>query len=280
MKAKEGPHHTVITSDQPVNVVVGDQADGRWFRLFHAVIESGIWAKLSLPASKVYVTLAKYANNQWLAWPSVQKICRLAGLKERSIYRAIDELEGARLLNRRDGGGGRKSTTYQLLQPPLSEQTPLSSQTGVGCPARQGSPVPPDTQLRLIEQDLSNSSSSERTAEKAPDHATPAADKALLKKALATVGIGEPMLGQLVAKLPAEAADIVPDLTAQAKQRAKRNWRGLLVRLLESDGVALLGQAKAVREKQLRQRQRIDEAREHGEAKTADELADLRARRG
>ena len=74
-------------------------------------------------------------------------------------------------------------------------------------------------------------------------------------------------------------ATIVPDLVAQAKQRAKRNWRELLVRLLKSDGVQLLAQAKVIKDKQRQDSQRVSEARKHGEAQAADELAQLRARR-
>ena len=76
--------HAYIAADQPINVAVGEQADARWFKLFHALVESGLWARLSPAAANVYVVLAKHADGRWVAWPSITKIMKLAGLTDRS----------------------------------------------------------------------------------------------------------------------------------------------------------------------------------------------------
>ena len=62
MAKDKATHHTVITSDQPVNVVVGEQTDDRWFRVFCAFVDKGDWAELSPAAKAVYVVLAKYSG--------------------------------------------------------------------------------------------------------------------------------------------------------------------------------------------------------------------------
>ena len=75
-------------------------------------------------------------------------------------------------------------------------------------------------------------------------------------------------------------ASILPDLIAQAQQRAKKNWRGLLVKLLDSDGLALLAQAQVIKQQRQEQADLVAKAREVSEAAAADELSQLRARRG
>ena len=289
-KATHQKHHTVITSDQPVNVVVGDQADDGWFRMFRAVVDQ-TWAKLPPAAAKVYVVLARFATpvNDWMAWPSVATIAKRAGLAERQVYRALAQLKGLGLIIIRQSGRGRpregkRSTLYQLLpptKPDTGDRYNLSSKTGLSCPPRQ---VIPDTDVTLIrdtEEDLQNSSSNSQSTDRPVESfAADSQDKQVLYDTLTAVGIGQPMLDQLVAKLPAEAVDIVPDLAAKAKERAKRNWRGLLVKLLESEGVQLLAQTQAIKERRQQQVDQVKEAREASEDAANEELARLRAQRG
>ena len=44
MAKDKATHHAYIAADQPINVTVGDQADARCFKLFHSLVESGLWA--------------------------------------------------------------------------------------------------------------------------------------------------------------------------------------------------------------------------------------------
>lgn len=106
-------HTTIISSDEPVKVEIG--GDNRWFRMFSSIIESGVWCRLSPSAAKVLVTLAKYADSTWVAWPGISTIQGASGVKRRAVYYAIDELEKAGVLLRRVRGGGATGSVYQLL---------------------------------------------------------------------------------------------------------------------------------------------------------------------
>jgi hypothetical protein len=106
-------HTTIITSDEPVRVEV--HTDGRWFRMFTSLVESGTWARMSDAACRVYVALAKHCDQRWMAWPSLRTLVRLSGVKERAVCYAVDELQREGLLQRRRGGG-RMSTMYELLE--------------------------------------------------------------------------------------------------------------------------------------------------------------------
>ena len=122
--AERHKHHVYVEADQEISLNIIDGGDGFGFRLFNAIVDTGTWAQLSPSAAKVLVALARNVNDQarqkkgdGIAWPSIPTIARLAGTKERVTYYAIDELERVGLLTKRAGGGGAKSTTYQLLEP-------------------------------------------------------------------------------------------------------------------------------------------------------------------
>jgi hypothetical protein len=115
-------HTTIISSDEPVRVEV--HTDGRWFRLFTALVESGTWARMSDSACRVYVALAKHCDQRWVAWPSLRTLVRLSGVKERAVCYALKELQSEGFLMRRRGGG-RASTVYELLDLPATPSLPF-----------------------------------------------------------------------------------------------------------------------------------------------------------
>lgn len=130
-----GMHTTVITSDVPVEVHVGDRG-GYWFKIWVSVIQSGAWASLSPTAAKVYVTLARYANgNPSLAcWPSSGTLERDGGLSRSAVFRALAELVSAGLVVRRLSGGGTTTTTFQLVEPRGSGHVAPRSSTTAEAP--------------------------------------------------------------------------------------------------------------------------------------------------
>lgn len=135
-------HTTVITSDAPVEVHVGERG-GYWFKVWVSVIESGAWARLGPTAAKVYVTLARYANgNPSLAcWPSSSTLERDSGLSRSAVFRALAELVSAGLVVRRLCGGGTTTTTFQLVEPRGSESA--ASRPAPMAPAPPPAPTPP-----------------------------------------------------------------------------------------------------------------------------------------
>lgn len=155
-------HTTVITSDEPVKVMV-DEAGGRWFRLFCSLVESGAWSRLSDSACRVYVVLAKHCGAQWIAWPSLPTLAQLSGKSRRQVRRAVLELESEGLIRRRVGGG-RCSTLYQLFDVPQTPSLPFpvrekgagSRVSPLGGHGRPRSRVTGDPRTRPIEQDSLN----------------------------------------------------------------------------------------------------------------------------
>ena len=270
-----------------------------------AAVDSGVFAALQslqlLPGGRavqaVYtVILRRYPNIK----QGKEGMALDAGWSQPTVKRAIGLLKKAGLIQSRQRGRGltavielpdlRDRETVKAclakiramaktVKPRSITSDPASSITSDPASSITSDPPAVSQVTHKASREQQEQKQQDAAAGSAPaDETLAAADKAPLKKALADADIGEPMLGQLVAKLPAEAADIVPDLAAQAKQRASRNWKGLLVRLLESDGLALLAQAKAIKDKQQRDQQAVDEACKRGEAQAADELAQLRAK--
>jgi hypothetical protein len=159
----EPKYTSIIRSDEPIRVEV--HPGGYWFRVFCWVVESGTWARLNPSSRSVYVVLAKHCSGErWLAWPSIATIIRLAGVRRTQVYFAIAELEREGLLKRRNRGGGRQSTTYELLDVAETPSLPFPVRHEV--PVRPTGPLPSGvvhptrpahrTRTRSIEQDSLN----------------------------------------------------------------------------------------------------------------------------
>jgi hypothetical protein len=188
------------SDEQVAQVTIGPAGGGAgqeaWFRLFRALVLSGTWASLSDAACRTYIVLAESVNDalrrdngEWLAWPSAETIARRSGVTRRSVFRAVDELEAARLLERRRGGG-RKSTQYCLLSPkqwaaPVTPVTPVTSVSPV--PAVSSQPRPP----RHGSDDVAV------TRQRKKDRAS--IDSSRARGALIEAGVGSPTLEQLLA---------------------------------------------------------------------------------
>lgn len=146
MSSKRHKHHVYVEADREITLNVGDARNERWFKVFHAIVESGIWARLTPSAAKVLVVLAKHADGDWMAWPKVPTIARLSGLADRNVYRAVQQLRSDGLLIVRESGRGRASNVYQLLppKPDVSVRSDLAAVSGQKCHQRQ---VRPDTSV-------------------------------------------------------------------------------------------------------------------------------------
>jgi len=217
-----GRHQTNIhiEGDHEVAVHV-NQAGERWFKLFHAVVESGLWAEIPLAAAKVLVVLAKHADERWIAWPSTRVIAQLAGLTERGTYKAIGWLEDNRLIVRRTRGGGARSTSYELVAPPLHRGSGVNRGSGVDpCTGVQGTPEPGFRRSRLNEQDLNNNRAAPQHG--AQNGATAPSPDVAVVDALTDAEIAEPTRSQL-----ASLAHITPALVRRVAEKTREKGGGV-----------------------------------------------------
>lgn len=204
-------HTTVIKSDEPVTIKIG--GDHRWFRMFSSVIESGVWSKLSPSAAKVLVTIAKFADSCWVAFPGISTIQVSAGISRRAVYYALDELEGVGLLLRRRRGGGQYGSVYQLLPPIIENDLFNNKVQGValggarGC--TKGVPVvaPELDQLTrpIAAGSFINSFSPSAAGSAAAD----------ISKFLISVGVGDPARSEIVSS----------GLTLEKIKKVVSKWR-------------------------------------------------------
>ena len=90
----------------------GKRWGGGWFRVDSDLIDSPVFAQLSPTAAKVYFVIARHANRQRQCWPSVATIARKAGVGRTVVFKALGDLERARLIRRVNRIG--RSTLYVL----------------------------------------------------------------------------------------------------------------------------------------------------------------------
>lgn len=222
-------HTTLIQSDQPVSVHVAPPNDGRWFRLPSALVSTGLLARLTPSAVSVLLVLASHADSRGHCWPSVPRLGKLSGLSRAQVYRALVELESSALVIRRTTGGGKRSTTYELLQPaapaPPQPVSPVRPPPSHRCdPPR----LTHETRTRSIELNQQNKGPAERPADRpaaappppatSPGPAPAAADQVV--EVLTAAGISEPTRSRL-AELPGITPALVEKEVSRARERGK-----------------------------------------------------------
>ena len=256
MATEDQPHTTVIRTDEPVSVNIGNGC-GYWFRVFNAVIDSGAWAELSPSAKAVLPVLARNVNEQvrqdrgeWLAWPSIRTIQKLAGTQRAATYYAIAELEQAGLLARRAGGGGRHTTMYQLLDPgPVHVRGPVHTRGRVGSTGVDGRGPRTCTQRRSKEEDRPTA---EERHKQPPDRTAAATGSAEtdpeILDALTAAEIGEPARSRL-AGLPGMTAGLVERTVRKCQDRPS----GVLIRALEAAAEAAVVRRRRAAERRARE---------------------------
>lgn len=81
-----------------------DRATGKeagWSKLFHLVVDRGVWAQLSGKARAVYIVLHRHVDDVTrICWPSIELIAREAGIHVRNVSAALAELERWHLIKR------------------------------------------------------------------------------------------------------------------------------------------------------------------------------------
>jgi DNA-binding MarR family transcriptional regulator len=113
----QGPsrHTTLIHTDEPVTVRVG--MEGRWFRLFNWVIESGLFAQMKPAEQAVFVAMGYFASqgNGRFACPSLSSIGNATGYQRSTVIETLQSLCRLGVLERRGDGGGRMTSTYMIV---------------------------------------------------------------------------------------------------------------------------------------------------------------------
>lgn len=81
-----------------------DRAVGKeagWSKIFHIVVDHGVWAQLSGKARAVYIVLHRHVDDVTrICWPSIELIAREAGIHVRNVSAALAELERWHLIKR------------------------------------------------------------------------------------------------------------------------------------------------------------------------------------
>lgn len=111
-------HTAHVTADQPIagiQVIFGDAADGKYFRVLNALIDQGVWASLTDRARNVLVPLLRHANKDRLAWPSIATLMQATGLRKTAVYDALADLIAAGVLEEVESGTRGRSATYRVL---------------------------------------------------------------------------------------------------------------------------------------------------------------------
>jgi len=89
----------------------------------HDLIDSGIWAKLSVTAKTLYPVLCRFTNESFKpVWPGTEELLRLTGLKsKKSLQQAKKELIQAGLVDIISGTGRTSSRYYFKFEYPGSK---------------------------------------------------------------------------------------------------------------------------------------------------------------
>jgi len=98
-----------------------------WSKLWHEITRAGYVAKMGGPAAQLYMALLSYTSNDMRpVWPSATRLQKDTGLSRRSIFRALDALEGLGLIQRTlrsSRNGSKDSTQYTFVHPGATPDT-------------------------------------------------------------------------------------------------------------------------------------------------------------
>ncbi len=92
----------------------------------------------------VALALASYANEQGLAWPSVETLAKTTGLSTRQIQRILPQIEKAGLLKITTGGGRKRTHRYQFTYMENNDNLSSFSHRNGGNLSKKGDRMSPD----------------------------------------------------------------------------------------------------------------------------------------
>ena len=269
----------VLHAPSGTDVTIRAEMPGGWFKITNAMIDDGTMARLGNAALRVFLVLSRMANSEGMAWPSVATLVERTGCSRRDVFRAIRELEQAKLVTRRSGGGQRRTNWYRVNQtvPPMA---PLPESNGATGGTRTVPPVAPhqDPKKNTQQQPKVIHSCKPSAPPPCPTEPIAAADlpKDKNRQALIRAGIAEPTRSRLAA-LPG----LTPDLIASTAESVRGRGKGVGVLVLELRAVveqrAAMGKQKRhlaqVVETGRRNRLAEIEAFEAGEKRARDVIA-------
>lgn len=244
--------HVEHERDQVIRTVVEPSVDERWFRIFRAIVKTGVWARLTPAAAKSYVVLAEHVNDEerkrsgrLVAWPAITTIAQYCGISRQAVMGALNELEKGKLIER-VRGGGRDTTKYEIL-PIKSAEIATShperpSKRGL---RHQTSTLDHTRQVRLSGEDKQGSRQGSRTLASTRQAGLPqqrqiteSDNSRSARQALIDAGVGDPMLAKLLgANEPEVLLWRAKDFQNRIKGRERKNV-GWLVWSIQNHGIA------------------------------------------
>ena len=221
----------VLHAPSGTDVTIRAEMPGGWFKITNAMIDDGTMARLGNAALRVFLVLSRMANAEGMAWPSVATLVERTGCSRRDVFRAIRELEQAKLVTRRSGGGQRRTNWYRVNQtvPPTA---PLPETNGAAHGTRTVPPVAPyqDSKKNTQQQPKVVHACKPSKPPRRPTGPVAAADSSKEKNrcALIRAGVAEPTRSRLAA-LPG----LTPDLIASKAESVRSRGKGVGVLVLE-----------------------------------------------
>lgn len=100
---------------------------------FEAICTGAI-RSLDCTAAKIYIVLCAHTNADWTSRPSIKRLAALAGCSSRTVSRAIQRLEAARLVVVQRPRGGHRASRYLLVSSPFSSASVRACNPAAGFP--------------------------------------------------------------------------------------------------------------------------------------------------
>ena len=201
------------------------------------MIFEGRIAGLKGSSAKVYLVLAAHVDLDWLTFPGVERISKLAGIDQSTARRGLHELIDRGLIEKTEPGGGRnKKTVYRMIANPDDTTTVSRSETQASGNAKRGQYTTENPGDAVHKNRYPTEKSNRHAAaglHAQPRPQTKEPDPAIID-ALKELGIGGPKrqeLGLLWSGIDG-AAQTIRNIAGDLQGRGKRT--GAIIRELEA----------------------------------------------
>jgi len=223
--------------------------DAQFGRLPRWWITGGLWAQMKPSDLAVAGVLVVHADRDGIAWPSLETIATLAGIRRTVVIEAIKRLTRLGVITIKRGGGRGRSNTYQLILNSPQAMTVSDDKTVIRRADKQSAPEHETVSVRAVNSHHTMTPTDNRTEKEqtaATERAADAADagaaggcederREAIRSALEQAGVGGQAMDRLAAE-PWLTAAVVKHLAKRAS--TGRNPGGLLVTLIDAEGKA------------------------------------------
>lgn len=95
-------------------------------RVPYAIVDAGGLAKMKPADVAVYLVLCAHADQEWQAYPGLNRIAHLTGLSRAAVCVATRRLAQLGVIRITRGGGRGRASCYALVTDPVNSQPPLT----------------------------------------------------------------------------------------------------------------------------------------------------------